>query len=95
MATTPLQLIKKVWERFVTEMLTCRALQQVVDGSSIRRASTPSGRRKRFEQDSLKKSWIGDLGKKDGTNEGDGGAGGRGEEEGEVGGGEEQEEEQQ
>ena len=57
MATTPLQLIKKVWERFVTEMLTCRALQQVVDGSLIRMASTPSGHRKRFEQDSLKKSW--------------------------------------
>ena len=51
------------------------------------------------EKGSNKTLWrnhgIGDLGKKDGTNEGDGGAGGRGEDEGEVGGGEEQEEEQQ
>ena len=76
-------------------MLTCRALQQVVDGSSIRRASTPSGRRKGSDKTLWRNHGIGDLGKKDGTNEGDGGAGGRGEDEGEVGGGEEQEEEQQ
>ena len=38
-------------------MSTCRALRQVVNGSLIRRASTPSRRRKRFKSDSMKYVW--------------------------------------